>query len=300
MPIAPRSRPRPLADSSGDARGIVTWARATADTPPFDPHEVEIKRAATVVVLRESPELEVLMLRRNSRSIFVANMWLYPGGAVDDHDASPEVLGSFDGLDAVTPQMDLPSDEAAAHWVAVVRETVEEAGLLLGSDRHRAWFDGDPDWRDELNHHGADFVDAIESTSTRFDVSGLAYLGRFITPLGAPRRYDTRFFACVMPDGQHPSPDTHEAVDLDWVRPAEALERLDAGNMEMVTPTIAVLMRLAKFERADDVVRAAATSTDEFRVRLRPPGRGRAAIAFPEDADYDTADERAEYGAVRI
>ena len=240
------------------------------------------------------------MLRRNAQSIFVANMWLYPGGALDDEDASPEVQRHFDGLHQVATQMDLPSDEAAAHWVAVVRETVEEAGLLLGSDHHRAWFGGTTDWRDELNHHGAEFISAIESTDTRFDVSGLAYLGRFITPLGAPRRYDTRFFVCTMPDGQHPSPDSHEAVDLDWVRPTEALDRLDAGNMEMVTPTIAVLMRLARFERAADVVEAAATSESDFRVRLRPPGRGRAAIAFPEDADYAEADERAEFGAVRI
>lgn len=252
-------------------------------------------------MLRESPDLEVLMLRRNATSIFVANMWLYPGGAVDDADAHDDTLSSFDGLDAVTGQMELPAAEAAAHWAAVVRETVEEAGLLLGSDRHEQWFDAHRvDWRDQLNDGSAEFADAIATTDTRFDVSRLAYIGRFITPLGAPRRYDTRFFASVMPAGQYPSPDATEAIDLDWIRPADALDRLDAGSMEMVTPTVAVLMRLTAYQRADQVIDAAMSATEDHRVRLRPPGRGRAAIALVGDADYHEANERAEYGALRI
>ena len=270
--------------------------------PDFDPSSVPIKRASTVVITRDAPHLEVLLLRRNARSIFVPNMWLYPGGAVDDDDAHPSVLQAFDGLDRVVGQMDLPPNEAAAHWVAAVRETVEEAGIVLGADAHRSWFDSHrvPSWREQLNSGRADFATATSSTATRFNAATIAYIGRFITPFGAPRRYDTRFFVTPMPSGQTPSPDDSEAIDLDWMSPLQALDRLRSGAMEMVTPTIAILMRLARYGSVDELMHAAMASSTDQRVRMRTSLYGADAIAFAEDHDYEHADERAEHGSVMI
>jgi len=59
--------------------------------------------AASVIVLRDRP-LEVLLLRRNEKSSFVPNAWVFPGGVIE-RDETPEA--------------------------AAVRETFEEAGLTI-------------------------------------------------------------------------------------------------------------------------------------------------------------------------
>ena len=51
------------------------------------------------------------------------------------------------------------------------------------------------------------------------------YFGHWITPEGAPRRYDTRFFLAAEPPGQTPLHDDHEVIAHVWIRPADALQQ---------------------------------------------------------------------------
>ena len=75
---------------------------------------VEIRPAATVVLLRDEPDgLHTLLLRRNSALGFAAGAWVFPGGRVE-----PEEI-------AAAP------DELEAARVAAVRETLEEAQLRV-------------------------------------------------------------------------------------------------------------------------------------------------------------------------
>ncbi|MCP5027102.1 MAG: NUDIX hydrolase [Actinomycetia bacterium] len=71
--------------------------------------------AATAVLLRDgSRGLEVLMVRRNSKTAF-GGMWAFPGGVIE-HEDIPD---------------DSAPDPMPAARVAVVRETREEVGLEL-------------------------------------------------------------------------------------------------------------------------------------------------------------------------
>jgi 8-oxo-dGTP pyrophosphatase MutT (NUDIX family) len=76
--------------------------------------------AATVVLLRDAPELEVLMLHKTSKVAF-GGMWVFPGGRVDAADAA----GSSDTLFAARN--------------AAARETLEEAGLETAPEDF-VWF----------------------------------------------------------------------------------------------------------------------------------------------------------------
>jgi len=76
--------------------------------------------AATVVLLRDTHELEVLMLHKTS-SIAFGGMWVFPGGRVDPEDY-PE---------------DGDADIAARN--AAVRETAEEAGIASRAEDF-VWF----------------------------------------------------------------------------------------------------------------------------------------------------------------
>jgi 8-oxo-dGTP pyrophosphatase MutT (NUDIX family) len=73
------------------------------------------RRAATILVLRESPAsidtVEVLLVRRGHRASFMANAYVFPGGRVDDGDS-------------------LPSPELTTQRCAA-RELQEEAGLRV-------------------------------------------------------------------------------------------------------------------------------------------------------------------------
>ena len=52
------------------------------------------------MLVRDRSGLEVFMLRRNLRSVFVAGAYVFPGGAVDAQDADPATLAFVDGSDA--------------------------------------------------------------------------------------------------------------------------------------------------------------------------------------------------------
>ena len=75
----------------------------------------------------------------------------------------------------------------------------------------------------------------------------LTTAGRWVTPLGAPVRFDTIFFVTRVPEGWEPSPDPAEVADAMWWTPAEALTRLGAGEVIMAPPTIEMLQRLDSF-----------------------------------------------------
>lgn len=272
------------------------------------PEEIPIRMAATVLILDQRPDLHVLMLKRNARSIFVGDMWVFPGGAVDPDDGSPRAQGLVEGLtdNEASTTLDVGVG-GSAYWVAVLRETFEEAGLVLTGGSTRLDL-SPPDvaarfeqHRDALNSGDRDFLDIVSSEDLTLDGSGVHYVGRWVTPLGPPRRYDTRFFVTAMPTGQVPLHDNDEAVHHEWVRPADAVAANDFGEMLMLTPTVAMLQRLALFADVDAAIEAAASGRyrDDETVRIRYDLEGPDRIAFPADADYARADVHVESGMVR-
>ena len=88
------------------------------------------------------------------------------------------------------------------------------------------------------------------------------YISHWITPELAPRRYDTRFFITAAPPGQVASHDDGETIATIWVRPAEALAREAAGDIELLPPTIANLRSIEAFRSTGEVMAWASGVTD--------------------------------------
>lgn len=279
----------------------------------FDPAAVPVRPAATVLICDERPDLHVLMLKRNARSIFVGDMWVFPGGAVDPGDATPRADAAVEHLTDVAASRALGIDGGGiAYWVAALRETFEEAGVLLARPRGvdtlidlsdpavAARFERH---REEVNAGTGDFIDIVVDEDLLLDGADVHYVAHWITPLGSPRRYDTRFFVTAMPRGQVPLHDDDEAVHHEWVRPTDALAANVAGEMIMLTPTVAMLARLACFADTTAAVAAAAAAPDDASldevVRIRPGVDGPGRVAVPSDADYLDADEHVESGILR-
>ncbi|MGZ8438914.1 MAG: NUDIX hydrolase, partial [Candidatus Limnocylindrales bacterium] len=91
--------------------------------------------AATVVLLRRGRVgFEVLLTRRQPSMAFAPDMHVFPGGRLDDGDASVGLLRRS-VLPAAEAALalggDLPATAALATYVAAIRELFEEAGILL-------------------------------------------------------------------------------------------------------------------------------------------------------------------------
>jgi 8-oxo-dGTP pyrophosphatase MutT (NUDIX family) len=86
-----------------------------------------------------------------------------------------------------------------------------------------------------------------EAAITLADPAALVKFSRWITPAEVQIRFDTHFFLAELPAGQQPRVDGEECVDLGWFTPQAALAANDAGEIQLVFPTIKHLEQLSEF-----------------------------------------------------
>jgi hypothetical protein len=127
-----------------------------------------------------------------------------------------------------------------------------------------------------------------EAEGLQLAVDEMHYFANWVTPEGSPRRYDTRFFVAVAPEGQTPLHDDHEVIANEWLRPADGLARALAGELTMLPPTVASLRAVAPFETVADLLGAASAITDVPQIvpRIRVEGE-RVHLLMPDDLGYD-------------
>ena len=114
-----------------------------------------------------------------------------------------------------------------------------------------------------------------------------------MTPRGAPRRYDTRFFVAHPPEGQEPVHDDVEVIANVWIAPGEALARHAAGDFEMIFPTVRTLEALREFDSAEEVMRAAAGAGPiEATTPRIEDHAGTLRVVLPNDEVYDAVTSR--------
>jgi glyoxylase-like metal-dependent hydrolase (beta-lactamase superfamily II)/8-oxo-dGTP pyrophosphatase MutT (NUDIX family) len=210
--------------------------------------------AATVALLREAAGgLDVFMLQRTRGAAFLAGAYVFPGGAIDDHDADPRILRRVVGLSDGDASARLGvAAGGLAHWVAAVRECFEEAGILIAWDEERRPVGAEraaalERLRGPLNAGELSFAEFLEREKLLIPAHELAYFGHWITAPGRSRRFDTRFFVAIAPQGQQGSHDNSETIHNLWLRPQEALERNAQGKIELVFATKHTLAELARF-----------------------------------------------------
>ena len=233
---------------------------------------VEVRDAATVMLLRDGPDgVEVCMLQRNLQSDYVGGAYVFPGGGVDPQDAGQDLDEMFLGRTDVEASRLLDVDQGGlAFWVAAIRESFEEAGLLLAetvAGERISFSDPEVAARFEVHRRDVDsgrrrLAEICLEEKLRLEVGSIHYFSRWVTPLGAPRRYDTRFFVAAAPEGQVALHDDAEVIATRWLTPAAALADQEAARITMVFPTIRTMIELAKFDSAAQVLEHAAMQTE--------------------------------------
>ena len=261
---------------------------------------VTLRDAATVMLVRDGAAgLEVFMLRRNLNSDFVGGAYVFPGGAVDEADRHADLERVSRGRSDDQASNLLGIDRGGlAFWVAAIRESFEEAGVLLATDASGAVVSfADPEVADRFAIHrkAVDsgekrLIEVCETEDLLLAVDQIHYFSHWITPEGAPRRYDTRFFVCAAPAEQVPLHDDRETIANVWIRPEDALSRHRSGDFDLILPTIKSLETLAQFDRAQDLLDAAAAigEVPTMLPRISDTGHG-VRILLPGDEGYDEA-----------
>ena len=233
---------------------------------------VKPKEASTVIVLRHCNDqpaggFEVLMVLRSKESKFVPSSYVFPGGSIDDQDCLPEMEALCRGLDpagafAVLKGIPTPA-MALGTWVAGLRETFEEVGLLLAYRADQSLLSFGPDeraryarYRPLLQQERLSFSDMLEKEALTLATDRLHYYSHWITPWFFPIRYDVRFFICEAPAGQTAHHDGIELTDHIWITPQEALRRYRENRFAMVYPTIMTMQALLPYRRIDEVIRS--------------------------------------------
>ncbi|MGR4881339.1 NUDIX hydrolase [Streptomyces sp. LARHCF249] len=224
---------------------------------------VEPKRAATVMLLRDTPAGPVVhMLRRRASMAFAGGAYAYPGGGVDPRDEEHQVGWAGPSQDEWAHRLGTDARTAQAIVCGAVRETFEEAGVLLAGETPDSVV-GDTtgdDWeadRQALVARELSFAEFLDRRGLRLRSDLLGAWARWITPEFEPRRYDTWFFVAALPEGQRTRNASTEADRTVWIRPADAADGYDKGELLMMPPTISTLRSLEPYGSAAEALAAA-------------------------------------------
>jgi 8-oxo-dGTP pyrophosphatase MutT (NUDIX family) len=258
--------------------------------------------AATVILLRDRTEgaYEVFLMRRDRSQAFMGGAYVFPGGRLDAADVDPELLaciGGFSAADAkhLLQETDLPEATALGLFVAAIRETFEEAGVLLARDARgsvvnlsaasetAARFSS---YRLELHEERLTLTNLVRREGLIFAPDLLIPYSHWITPETESQRFNTRFFLARLPERQIPVHDRMELTESSWMTPAFALAEHTAGRIILMPPTLKTIEGLLSFSNTAQLFVAARSR----RIWTILPEAFRTADGFgirlPHDSEY--------------
>jgi 8-oxo-dGTP pyrophosphatase MutT (NUDIX family) len=209
-----------------------------------------LRPAASMLFIRDGAiGVEVYMVVRSRLVDFAANAIVFPGGKVTPADAAlAETLSNGQHLAPLH----------RSHAVAALRESFEEAGLLLAHDAQDAPVREavvrrlNP-LRIAIDKGAHSFAAMLKAEQLRLQLDRLYRFAHIITPKVAPKRFDTHFYIAPCPSGHGPALDMSEVIAGFWLSPAEVLQDI-AREYILMRPTRMVLERLARAADVDSAL----------------------------------------------
>jgi len=250
--------------------------------------------SATIILLRErAVDFQIYLLRRRPGSGFMAGNYVFPGGMVDAGDRRAAFWQDHVDLDRADIARRLgggiESDEVTAYGIAAVRETFEEAGVLLARrpDQNRA----DLAQLRKLRAAGRMpedwLISEVADGGWVIALSALRRWAHWITPERMPRRFDTRFFAACMPPDQQCRPDHHETTHGLWSTPEKALRGNLDGKIPLSPPTLMTLHAMLSYRSLAELMADARNrSWGGARMPRLVKTEDATLILRPDDSDY--------------
>jgi len=247
--------------------------------------------AATILLLRDAPAFEVLMIKRHAAINFAGGAMVFPGGRIDEADSAPDWAHHCDGLGDIDPVEHAPR-------IGAIREAFEETGILYARPVNGGALIG----RDEAISHGhlrgaveadaARFLRLVRDKNLRLACDALQLFARWMPPEGFQnRRFDTWFFAAKSPAGQEACEDGNEATEAIWTAPRDVLAARDRGERKMIFPTVCNVELLNVSDSVAGVLDYAMSRKID---RVQPKIIDRGGVKFltiPDDLGYPVTEE---------
>lgn len=211
-----------------------------------------LRRASTVILLRENREgfLEVYLVKRNHKSSFMPGLYVFPGGSLEPWDGNAHLPDS--GWDQPFCRIlerlgkGLNKKQAKAHLVGAIRETFEEVGVLLAE--RDGWEIQESSLTKGISPEARRFKDLLLEQPTKLQASRLSPWAHWITPEAMPKRFDTRFYLALHPEGQTCLPDQVETTQGVWIRPRDGVLGNHEARIPLSPPALVTLQELSVFK----------------------------------------------------
>jgi 8-oxo-dGTP pyrophosphatase MutT (NUDIX family) len=233
--------------------------------------------ASTVVLVRSSDAgFEVFLVKRHDKVAFMGGAHVFPGGRVDAADRIERPERVCDGVEsAVQRARDLSAIDSVAYHVAALRELFEEAGILLARREDGRFIELTEareverfrDYRRSLETGALTLEEMATRERLRLALDAIVLFAHWVTPEVETKRFDTRFFAAVVPPGQHAEHDDTETTQSEWMDPKDAVARCRRDDIMLPPPTWTTLRMLEKLSDVNEVI---AWARQSRIVRVQP------------------------------
>ena len=184
-----------------------------------------------------------------------------------------------------------------SYWIACIRESFEEVGILLakrksgekldleGKDKNK--FDK---YRNDLINHEISFLEICKREELILTAKNIAPLSHWITPDFEIKRFDTRFFIAYLPENQVVQHDGMELTHSLWINPNNALKKAMQGDMQMILPTTENLKLCSSFTSAREMLENQKNLTKNDIKPILPKffkDNGTWNVLYPGDEGYE-------------
>jgi 8-oxo-dGTP pyrophosphatase MutT (NUDIX family) len=260
-------------------------------------NKVVFKKASTVILVRHSRSgvWKLFLARRHHKQAFMAGAYVFPGGQVEETDNAPQLKQYIKTADDFNPgrllqEDSLPYPEALGFFIAAIRETFEEVGVLLGGNNNGDFVSFHEEeilkrynvYRRELSASQITLVQIAYSENILLFPDTLIPYAHWITPEFEKMRFDTRFFLALLPPEQMPVADATELTQSLWVTPQKALEMHCQKEIILMPPTLKTIEELSAFNSIDRLFSAAKT---KIIYPIMPQLTGNS-LKLPHDPEY--------------
>ena len=194
------------------------------------------KDAAAVILLRPNTDPdnpEVYLVKRSTKLAFLGGFQAFPGGQLETDDAEARVENCAD-------------QERAAMISCAARELFEEVGVLLARGSRTLTAGQLASLFDDLESKRMSWPELLRHFGLHLDASDFTFVGRWVTPPFAPRRFDTWFFLVNCPPKQNPRVTADSELESgEWTTASDAHAKWERSEVIAVPPVLHALKTLS-------------------------------------------------------
>ena len=194
------------------------------------------KDAAAVILLRRQTDPnnpEIFWVKRSTKLAFLGGFHAFPGGQRDASDSEARVDNCAD-------------QEQAAMISCAARELFEEVGVLLARGSETLTIGQRTSLLDDLESRRMTWPELLRHYGLHLDANDFTFVGRWVTPPFAPRRFDTWFFLVKCPAKQEPKVTGDSELESgEWIAAREACGKWERSKVIAVPPVLHALKTLA-------------------------------------------------------